>query len=74
VLNNPEVQAANVNKVPVWAKQATGSLNLWSTPYDYTPVFDDVMAKMVSGSLDAAGAQAAAVEGVEKIIQEWLLA
>ena len=55
VLNNADVQAANATKVPVWAKQATGSLNLWSTPYDYTPVFDDVMAKMVSGSLDAAG-------------------
>ncbi len=74
VLDNPEVQAANATKTPVWAAQANGSLNLWSTPYDYTPVFDDVMAKMVSGQLDAAGAQAAAVEGVNKVIQDWLLA
>ncbi len=32
------------------------------------------MAKMVSGELDAAGAQAAAVAGTQKVIQEWLLA
>jgi len=74
VLNDPAVQAANVTKTPVWEAQAKGSLNLWSTPYDYTPVFDDVMAKMVSGEFDAAAAQAAAVEGVNKVIQDWLLA
>ena len=74
VLDNPEVQAANATKTPVWAAQSKGSLNLWSAPYDYTPVFDDVMAKMVSGEYDAAAAQAAAVGGTQKVIQEWLLA
>ncbi len=74
VLNNPDVQTFDAALVPVWAEQSKGSLALWSTPYDYSPVFDDVMAKMVSGELDAAGAQAAAVVGTQKVIQEWLLA
>jgi ABC-type glycerol-3-phosphate transport system substrate-binding protein len=74
VLNNADVQTYDASLVPLWAAQSQGSLNLWSTPYDYTPVFDDVLAKMVSGEYDAAKAQAAAVEGTQKVIQEWLLA
>jgi hypothetical protein len=60
--------------VPVWAVQSQGGMNRWGAPYDWNPVFDEVLAKMIAGELDAAGALAAAVDGVNKVIQEWLLA
>jgi len=60
--------------VPVWTVQSQGGMNRWGAPYNYDPVFDEVINKMISGELDAAGALAAAVDGVNKVIQEWLLA
>lgn len=74
VLNDPAVQEADADLVPVWAVQSQGGMNRWGAPYDWNPVFDEVLAKMISGELDAAGALAAAVDGVNKVIQEWLLA
>jgi len=74
VLNDPQVQKQDADLVPVWAVQSQGGMNRYGTPYDWNPVFDEVLSKMISGEYDAAAAQAAAVEGVNKVIQEWLLA
>jgi multiple sugar transport system substrate-binding protein len=74
VLNDPAVQEWDSALVPVWQVQSQGSLNRWGTPYNWYPVFDDVLARIISGELDAAGAQAAAVEGTQQVIQEWILA
>jgi hypothetical protein len=38
--------------------------NLWSTPYNYAPVFDDVVNKMIKGEYNATQAHDAAVKGV----------
>ncbi|MFN8623624.1 MAG: ABC transporter substrate-binding protein [Chloroflexota bacterium] len=74
VLNNPQVQEYDAQFVPIWAVQSQGGMNRWGTPYDWNPVFDEVLHKMISGELDAAAALAAAYDGVTKVIQEWLLA
>ena len=74
VLNDPQVQTYDADFVPVWAVQSQGGMNIWGAPYDWNPVFDDVVHKMISGEYDAAAALAAAVDGVNKVIQEWLLA
>ena len=74
VLNDPAVQEYDADLTPIWAVQSKGGMNRWGAPYDWNPVFDEVLAKMISGELDAAGAHQAAIDGVNKVIQEWLLA
>lgn len=74
VLNDPEIQEYDAALSPIWAVQSTGGMNRWGAPYNWNPVFDEVIAKMISGEYDAAAAQAAAVEGVNKVIQEWQVA
>jgi ABC-type glycerol-3-phosphate transport system substrate-binding protein len=71
VLNNPEVQAKQV-LLPAHAAQAKGVNNLWSTPYDYAPVFDDVVNKMIKGEYSAQQAHDAAVTGVQDLIIKYL--
>ena len=53
-------EEADADLVPVWAVQSQGGMNRWGAPYDWNPVFDEVLAKMIAGELDAAGALAAA--------------
>lgn len=74
VLADPEVQAYDAEFVPIWEAQQQGEMNRWGAPYDWNPVFDEVMNKMVAGELNAAQAQQAAVEGTQELIVEWLLA
>jgi ABC-type glycerol-3-phosphate transport system substrate-binding protein len=74
VLNDPAVQEYDAIFVPVWQVQSQGVLNRWGAPYQWQPVFGDVLTKLVSGEYDAAAAQKAAVDGVNQVIQEWLLA
>ena len=48
--------------------------NLWSTPYNYAPVFDDVVNKMIKGEYSAQQAHDAAVAGVNDVIIKYLSA
>jgi ABC-type glycerol-3-phosphate transport system substrate-binding protein len=74
ILNDPDVQTYDAEFVPIWTVQSQGGMNRWGTPYDWNPVFDEVVSKIISGEYDAAAALAAAVDGTNKVIQEWLLA
>ncbi len=73
ILDDPDVQAANKNLIFLKG-QAAGSEDLWSAPYDYSPIFDDVMHKLVKGDYTAAQAQNAAVKGVQDLIIKYLSA
>jgi ABC-type glycerol-3-phosphate transport system substrate-binding protein len=71
VLANAEVQAKQY-LIPAHTAQAKGVTNLWSTPYNYAPVFDDVVNKMIKGEYSAQQAQDAAVKGVNDVIIKYL--
>ncbi|MDH4335467.1 MAG: extracellular solute-binding protein [Chloroflexota bacterium] len=73
VYANPDVIAAQP-LIPAHQAQAKGATNLWSTPYDYAPVFDDVVNKMIKGEYSAQQAQDAAVAGVQDVIIKYLSA
>jgi ABC-type glycerol-3-phosphate transport system substrate-binding protein len=57
---------------PVYAQQNKGNTNPWSTPYDTTPVFNEVIAKMISGDYTGAQAHNAAVKGCQDLIIKYL--
>jgi len=57
---------------PVYTEQNKFQTDPWSTPYDTTPVFNEVIAKMISGDYDAAKGHAAAVQGCNDIIIKYL--
>jgi hypothetical protein len=71
VLNNPDVQAKQV-LLPAHAAQAKGVNNLWSTPYDYAPIFDDVVNRMIKGEYSAQQAHDAAVTATRDLIITYL--
>jgi ABC-type glycerol-3-phosphate transport system substrate-binding protein len=71
VVADPDVIKAQPLQ-PVYAEQNKGNTNPWSTPYDTTPVFNEVIAKMISGDYTAAQAHAAAVKGCQDIIIKYL--
>jgi len=73
VLADPAVKAAQP-LLPAHAAQAKGVTNLWSTPYNYAPVFDEVVNKMIKGEYSAQQAQDAAVKGVNDVIIKYLSA
>lgn len=73
VLQDPEVVAAQP-LLPAYEAQAKGQSDLWSTPYAYEPVFDDAIAKMISGEYSAAQAHDATVTGVQDLIIKYLSA
>jgi hypothetical protein len=58
--------------LPAFAAQNKGSTALWPTPYTTEPVFNEVIAKMISGDYTAAQAHAAAVKGVQDLIVKYL--
>ena len=60
--------------IPAHTAQAKGVTNLWSTPYNYAPVFDDVVNKMIKGEYTATQAHEAAVKGVQDVIIKYLSA
>lgn len=60
--------------IPAHTAQAKGVTNLWSTPYNYEPVFDDVVNKMIKGEYSAQQAHDAAVKGVQDVIIKYLSA
>ena len=71
VLANPEVIAAQP-LIPAHAAQAKGVTNLWSTPYDYAPIFDDVVNKIVKGEYSAQQAHDQAVSATQELIIKYL--
>ena len=60
--------------IPAHTAQAKGVTNLWSTPYNYAPVFDDVVNKIIKGEYSAQQAHDAAVTGVNDVIIKYLSA
>ncbi len=73
ILADPAVIAAQP-LLPAHAAQAKGVTNLWSTPYNYEPVFDDVVNKIIKGEYSAQQAHDAAVTGVQDLIIKYLSA
>ena len=73
VLNDSAVTAAQP-LIPAHKAQAQGVTNLWSTPYTYSQVFDDVVNKMIRGEYSAQQAHDAAVAGVQDVIIKYLSA
>jgi ABC-type glycerol-3-phosphate transport system substrate-binding protein len=71
VLNNPEVIAAQP-LIPAHAAQAQGVTNLWSTPYDYAPIFDDVVNRIIKGEFSAQQAHDQAVTATQELIITYL--
>jgi hypothetical protein len=57
---------------PVYVEQNKFQTNPWSTPYDTTPVFNEVISKMISGEYDAVKGHEAAVKGCNDIIIKYL--
>jgi ABC-type glycerol-3-phosphate transport system substrate-binding protein len=73
IVQDPEVIAAQP-LLPAYEAQAKGQSDLWSTPYAYEAVFDEVVAKMIRGEFSAAQAHDAAVTGVQELIIKYLSA
>jgi maltose-binding protein MalE len=71
VITDPEV----ITSIPLLAAvalQYRGVTNPWPTPYDTQPVFNEVIAKIVSGDYTAKQAHVAAVKGCEDVIVKYL--
>jgi len=71
VMADPAVLSA-IPLLAANALQDQGVTNPWPTPYDTQPVFNEVIAKMVSGDYTARQAQAAAVKGCQDVIVKYL--
>jgi hypothetical protein len=71
VLADPAVIAAQP-LLPAHAAQAKGVTNLWSTPYDYAPIFDDVVNKIIRGEYSAQQAHDQAVAATQELIITYL--
>ena len=54
VVADPDVIKAQPLQ-PIYAEQNKFQTDRWSSPYDLAPVFNEVVAKMIDGSLDAEG-------------------
>jgi ABC-type glycerol-3-phosphate transport system substrate-binding protein len=71
LLTDPEVLRA-IPLLAANARQYEGVTNPWPTPFDTQPVFNEVIARMVSGDFTARQAQAAAVKGCQDVIVKYL--
>ena len=71
VSSDPDVIKAQPLQ-PVYALQNKGQTNPWSTPFDTTPVFNEVIAKMIDGTYTSDAAHAACVKGCQDIIIKYL--
>jgi ABC-type glycerol-3-phosphate transport system substrate-binding protein len=71
VVADPAVLAAQPLQ-PLYQVQNKFQTDNWSTPYDTNPVFNEVIAKMISGEYNAQQAQDAAVKGVNDVIIKYL--
>jgi hypothetical protein len=57
---------------PIYQAQNKFQTDGWPTPYDINPVFNEVVAKIISGDYNADQAHKAAVKGVQDIIIKYL--
>jgi ABC-type glycerol-3-phosphate transport system substrate-binding protein len=57
---------------PIYQIQNKSQTDQWSTPYDTFPVFNQVIARMISGDYTAAEAHKAAVKGINDVIIKYL--
>ncbi len=73
ILENPEVKAGYAVG-PVLAKQGKGNLDRYSAPYNWDPPISEALRKLYDGSIDAKQAHTAVVEGVQKIVMDYLAA
>ena len=71
VITDPEVVAA-IPLLAAYSLQYQGATNLWPTPYDTQPVFNEVVSKMISGEYTAEQAHSAAVKGCQDVIIKYL--
>ena len=71
VISDPEVIKA-IPLLAAYALQYQGATNLWPTPYDTQPVFNEAIAKIVSGDYTGEQAHAAAVKGCQDVIIKYL--
>jgi ABC-type glycerol-3-phosphate transport system substrate-binding protein len=71
VLADPAVIEKQV-LLPAHAAQSKGVTNLWSTPYDYAPIFDDVVNKIIKGEYSAQQAHDQAVTATRDLIITYL--
>ncbi len=71
VLNDPEV-VATYTLAPTLIEQGKYNAYFVNTPYVVQPVFADVITKLYKGEFTAEQAHEAAVQGVEKLIVEYL--
>jgi maltose-binding protein MalE len=71
VITEPAVVAA-IPILAAYKRQYMGVTNAWPTPYDTQPVFNEVVARMISGEFTAAQAHAAAVKGCRNVITTYL--
>jgi ABC-type glycerol-3-phosphate transport system substrate-binding protein len=73
VIQDPEVVALQP-LLPAYEAQSKGQVDLWSTPYAYEPVFDDVISKLIKGEYNAAQAHEQAVKQTQELIIKYLSA
>ena len=73
VLALPEVQEA-IPLLGAFAAQRKGSTALWPTPYNIDAVFNEALAKMISGEFTAAQAHDFCVKGTQDLIIKYLSA
>lgn len=71
VLESAEVKAAYPIG-PVIAAQGKGNLDRYASPYDWEPPVSDALRQLYNGEITAAQAHKSAVEGVKKIVQDYL--
>lgn len=73
VITDPEVIALQP-LLPAYEKQSKGQVDLWSTPYAYEPIFDDVISKLIKGEYTAAQAHEQCVKQTQELIIKYLSA
>jgi ABC-type glycerol-3-phosphate transport system substrate-binding protein len=73
VIQDPEVIEAQP-LLPAYEAQAKGMSDLWSTPYNYDPVFDDVISRLIKGEITGAQAHEEAVKQTQDLIISYLSA
>lgn len=71
VLESPEVEAIYAIG-PVLAAQGKTNLNRYASPFDWEPPIAAALAGLYSGEISASAAHKSAVEGVKKIVEDYL--
>jgi ABC-type glycerol-3-phosphate transport system substrate-binding protein len=71
VLESPEVE--EVYPIgPVIAEQGQGNLDRYASPFDWEPPISDALRGLYNGEISASQAHKSAVDGVKKIVEDYL--